>query len=144
MKGIGSTFGNELRAAGISLDGLAWSSDGTIEFDADVPLETRKAVSVVYDNHDPVKAATIAAAMDALVALDVQSNTTRQVRDLVLQNAAMVGYISQLVKAISNTTALPTPPSPIDPERTAEIVAVETQAAALRASINFPSDQETP
>ena len=51
---IGPTFVDECKAAGISMDGWAWSIlDGTFIFNEDVPQATRDAVAAVYAAHDP-------------------------------------------------------------------------------------------
>lgn len=55
MKNIGPTFVDELKAAGISLDGIAWGADGAIAFREDVLQPTRDAVLAVYAAHDPLK-----------------------------------------------------------------------------------------
>lgn len=53
MKNIGPTFAGELKAAGILPDGIAWGTDGKIEFHVDVQQVTRDAVLKVYAAHDP-------------------------------------------------------------------------------------------
>jgi len=52
---IGPNFATELAAAGISGDGIAWGSDGDIQFAETVPQATRDAVAAVLDAHDPAK-----------------------------------------------------------------------------------------
>ncbi len=56
---IGPTFGRELREAGIPLDGIAWSADGTLIY-ADTIAETvRQQVAAVFAAHDPTKPAVV-------------------------------------------------------------------------------------
>lgn len=53
---IGLTFVEECRAAGISMDGWAWSMmDGQLFFNEDVPQETRDKIAAVLAAHDPTK-----------------------------------------------------------------------------------------
>jgi len=52
---IGPTFVDECRAAGIEMNGWAWSiTDGTLMFNEDVPQETRDAIAAVLEAHDPM------------------------------------------------------------------------------------------
>lgn len=53
MKAIGPTFVDELRAAGVALDGLSWSGDGTLNFNDDVSGATKQMVQAVLAAHDP-------------------------------------------------------------------------------------------
>ena len=55
MRIIGPTFADELKAAGIALDGIAWTDDGDITYRADVPVETKIAVTNVFKVHDATK-----------------------------------------------------------------------------------------
>jgi hypothetical protein len=51
---IGPTFVDELRAAGVTLDGYSWDwMAGEFLFREDVPQATRDAVAAVYAAHDP-------------------------------------------------------------------------------------------
>jgi hypothetical protein len=51
---IGPTFAEECRAAGIDMNGWAWSiTDGTLMFNEDVPQETRDAIAAVLEVHNP-------------------------------------------------------------------------------------------
>jgi hypothetical protein len=53
MKAIGPSFATELRAAGVSPDGIAWGSDGQITYRDDVSQAVRDQVAAVYAAHDP-------------------------------------------------------------------------------------------
>jgi hypothetical protein len=53
---IGPNFADEVRAAGIDMDGWAWNIvTGEVTFNDDVPQETRDGVAAVYAKHDPTK-----------------------------------------------------------------------------------------
>lgn len=59
-KRIGSTFYNELLAAGgLVGEHFSWCPDGTIEFFDDTPQSVIDGVKAVYDAHDPSKTTTI-------------------------------------------------------------------------------------
>jgi hypothetical protein len=53
MKPIGATFGDELKAAGVDLNGVAWADTGEITFAESVSNDTRAAVALIYASHDP-------------------------------------------------------------------------------------------
>lgn len=53
---IGPTFPDEIKAAGIDLDGFGWSTtDGTLMFNEDVPQAKRDKIAAVLAKHDPTK-----------------------------------------------------------------------------------------
>jgi hypothetical protein len=53
---IGPTFPDEIRAAGVTLEGWSWGIiDGEVNFRDDVPQETRDGVMAVLAVHDPAK-----------------------------------------------------------------------------------------
>lgn len=49
---IGTTFKEELVAAGVPLDGIAWGADGKFNFADEVPPEVRAQVAAVFAAHD--------------------------------------------------------------------------------------------
>lgn len=53
MKRIGSSFAEELKAAGLFGLRMSWGEDGIIEYASDIPSDVRAQVQAVYDAHDP-------------------------------------------------------------------------------------------
>ena len=58
QKAIGPTFPDELRAAKVPLDGIAWGADGAISYREDVPQAVKDQVAAIYAAHNPASPST--------------------------------------------------------------------------------------
>lgn len=88
---IGPTFADELHAAGIPLDGIAWGADGAFCFADTVPQGVRDQVAAVYAAHDP----------DARPAPSAEPMLARQRADLEEQlDAAIVAAPAETQDAL--------------------------------------------
>ena len=52
-KPLGPTFAAELKAAGVSGDGISWGSDGRVQFRSDIAPSVRAAFAAVVAAHNP-------------------------------------------------------------------------------------------
>jgi hypothetical protein len=87
---IGPSFSEELLAAGVSLEGIAWGEDGQLCFVDDVPQAVRDTVAIVLAAHDPTREAQVAAILSdktacalALLLLDEVNAITSVLLDQV-------------------------------------------------------------
>lgn len=94
-KPIGPNFADELKAAGISGDGIAWGSDGDIAFGEEVDQAKRTAVMAVYAAHDPAKGVLDVQVKARLVVLDALL-TARGIRELGLGAGIGIDYIEKI------------------------------------------------
>lgn len=70
---IGPTFPDELRAAGVSLEGFSWGEDGVIEYRADVPQAVRDQVAAVLSAHDPTAPTPDTTLVDGLARPEIEA-----------------------------------------------------------------------
>lgn len=77
MKLIGKSFTDELHAAGIAGDGIAWGSDGVIQYREDVTQAARDAVAIVLAAHDPMASAVAGLRATAIDAVDSAAGAAR-------------------------------------------------------------------
>jgi len=100
MDKIGPSFGSELRAAGVPLEGFAWGADGQLTFGPDVPQSVRDQVAAVLAAHDP--SAPAPPASDGLTVDDVVSL-------LADQQGTTVDQLLTRAKSLQAAKAAPTP-----------------------------------
>jgi hypothetical protein len=71
MKTYGTTFPQELIAAGVGGLPFSWAADGSFNFDDSITPEQRATIQAVADAHDPL-ATPVKSALEQIRALEAQ------------------------------------------------------------------------